>query len=95
VACHTGREQRALLRVVRAPDGTVRVDPAGRANGRGAYVCRDESCITNAIHRGGLSRALATTIPTSLEAALHHELPATPPPSHPESIIAGGSLGQE
>ena len=30
-----------LLRLVRGPDGVVMVDPDGRAEGRGAYVCRE------------------------------------------------------
>jgi predicted RNA-binding protein YlxR (DUF448 family) len=51
---------------VRAPDGAVRLDPSGRANGRGAYVCRDEACIAGATGRGGLGRALETTLPADL-----------------------------
>jgi predicted RNA-binding protein YlxR (DUF448 family) len=51
---------------VRAPDGTVRLDPSGRANGRGAYVCRDEACIAGATGRGGLGRALETNLPADL-----------------------------
>jgi predicted RNA-binding protein YlxR (DUF448 family) len=52
--------------VVRAPDGAVRLDPSGRANGRGAYVCRDEACIAGATGRGGFGRALETTLPADL-----------------------------
>ncbi|MEA2674948.1 MAG: hypothetical protein QOI92_2140 [Chloroflexota bacterium] len=51
---------------MRAPDGAVRLDPSGRANGRGAYVCRDEACIAGATGRGGLGRALETTLPADL-----------------------------
>jgi predicted RNA-binding protein YlxR (DUF448 family) len=51
---------------VRTPDGAVRLDPSGRANGRGAYVCRDEACIAGATGRGGLGRALETTLPADL-----------------------------
>ena len=54
------------MRIVRAPDGTVAFDPTGKANGRGAYVCRDEVCITGAFARGGLSHALATPVPAVL-----------------------------
>ena len=66
MACRTSRDKRDLLRVVRAPDGAVRYDAGGRANGRGAYVCRDEACIATATGRGGLAHALAATLPTSL-----------------------------
>jgi hypothetical protein len=70
VSCRTAREKRALLRVVRTPAGAVILDPTGRANGRGAYVCRDAACIGRAVGRGGLGRALDGPVPETLE----HEL---------------------
>jgi predicted RNA-binding protein YlxR (DUF448 family) len=66
VTCHEGRDNRDLLRVVRAPDGTVAYDPTGKAHGRGAYVCREETCIAGAFARGGLSHALSTPVPAVL-----------------------------
>jgi predicted RNA-binding protein YlxR (DUF448 family) len=66
VFCRTSREKRDLLRIVRAPDGAVRFDPTGRANGRGAYVCRDEACIQGVVGKGTLGRALGTPVPTDL-----------------------------
>jgi predicted RNA-binding protein YlxR (DUF448 family) len=66
VVCRTSREKRDLLRIVRAPDGAVRFDATGRANGRGAYVCRDETCIAGATGKGALGRALEANLPTDL-----------------------------
>ena len=37
-----------LLRVVRCPDGTVKVDLTGKMNGRGAYVKKDLEVIEKA-----------------------------------------------
>jgi len=88
VACRTARPQRELLRVVRAPGGQVGLDATGRANGRGAYVCRDATCIATATSRGALARSLTATIPTSLAG----ELAAA---AGLDSAFAGGSLGQE
>ena len=87
VACRTSRDKRELVRVVRSPDGGVSVDHTGRAAGRGAYVCRDTACITTAIHRGALSRALETSVP----AGLMDELVAT----INNDIVGGGIRGQE
>jgi predicted RNA-binding protein YlxR (DUF448 family) len=70
VACRTARTKREFLRVVRTPAGEVRLDETGRANGRGAYVCRDEACITTAIDKGALARALETRLPAELKAEL-------------------------
>jgi uncharacterized protein len=66
VSCREGRDKRDLLRIVRAPDGTVAYDPTGKANGRGAYVCHDEICIAGAFAHGGLSHALGTPVPAVL-----------------------------
>ncbi|MBA3877641.1 MAG: DUF448 domain-containing protein [Anaerolinea sp.] len=87
VACRTSREKRELLRVVRSPDGTIRADPTGRASGRGAYVCRELACITVAIDRGALSRALETPVPPGLR----DELASTVT----NDTIGGEARGQE
>jgi uncharacterized protein len=63
VACRTARAKRELQRIVRTPDGRVVLDPTGRLNGRGAYVCHDSECLTNAIKKGALARALETPLP--------------------------------
>jgi predicted RNA-binding protein YlxR (DUF448 family) len=44
VACRQVKSKRELIRVVRAPDGKILVDETGKANGRGAYLCRDRAC---------------------------------------------------
>ena len=61
VACRARRAQRELLRIARTPEG-VRVGPAARSPGRGAYVCPDPDCVERAVRRGGraLGRALRT-----------------------------------
>ena len=56
VACKRTRAKHELLRVVRAGDGRVRLDPTGSAPGRGAYVCPNERCTSIA------GRKLATAL---------------------------------
>lgn len=55
VGCRLVRPKAALVRIVRGPDGSVNVDHAGYAPGRGAYVCGRE-CLRLA--RDRLRRAL-------------------------------------
>jgi predicted RNA-binding protein YlxR (DUF448 family) len=55
--------------------------------GRGAYLCRDDACITRAIERGALARALETTIPPELREELMAGLK--------ERIEGGVANGQE
>lgn len=52
----------ALLRVVRTPEGAVEYDPTGRANGRGAYVCRNGDCVKAAKKRRAFSRMLKVQV---------------------------------
>jgi len=55
-----------LLRVVRDKDGNVSVDTTGKANGRGAYLKRDESVINKAKETKILDKALEVNIPDSV-----------------------------
>ncbi len=70
VACRTERQKRDLVRVVRAPDGTVDFDASGKAAGRGAYLCADGACWGTALKRRSLERALAVALPAELVARL-------------------------
>ena len=58
------------MRVVRSPEGTVRIDPTGRMAGRGAYLCRDAACWDTAGRKRALEHALKVTLPADLVAAL-------------------------
>ncbi|MGH2691024.1 MAG: RNase P modulator RnpM, partial [Actinomycetota bacterium] len=63
LACRRRRPKPELLRIVRSPEGEVGVDPTGRADGRGAYVCRDDpACRKAATRKGALTRALRLTL---------------------------------
>ena len=74
VGCREMKDKKALLRVVKAPDGSVSLDFGGKKPGRGAYVCPNEDCLRRAVRSRALSRALETQIPDevmeSLAAAL-------------------------
>ena len=72
---------------MRSPLGAVSADPTGRANGRGAYICREVDCITTAIDRGTLSRALEIPVPPELREELLGSVP--------ELTTQGGARGQE
>lgn len=60
VSCGAKSAKRSLLRIVATPDEGVDVDASGRANGRGAYVCRDGSCGPSGLQRGRVEHALRT-----------------------------------
>lgn len=55
--------KKELLRIVRTPEGELKVDPTGKMNGHGAYIRKDESVIEVAKKNNALKKALATDIP--------------------------------
>lgn len=59
-------EKRDLLRIVRTPEGSVIVDPSGKANGRGAYLKKDIEVIDKAEKTKVLERILETNIDSSV-----------------------------
>lgn len=87
VACHVQRPKRALLRVVHTPAGEVVVDETGKQNGRGAYLCRQQSCWEKALKQGSLNRALRTTLSAETSANLR-AFAATLPPVLPDEAAA-------
>lgn len=87
VACRTARPKRALVRVVRTPEGSVVVDPTGKRSGRGAYLCPSLDCLRLAERRGSLARALATSVPPAVVEALAESLAA----GAPGGVTAGES----
>jgi predicted RNA-binding protein YlxR (DUF448 family) len=70
VGCRLESGKPALVRVVRGPDGAARIDPTGRAHGRGAYVHASSGCIELARRRGALERSLKASVPPGLWASL-------------------------
>jgi uncharacterized protein len=77
------------VRIVRTPDGELKIDETGRLAGRGAYLCRDAACWTAALERGSLGRALEAPVP----AALHEVLTARA--AELTTTDEGGQHGEE
>lgn len=56
--CGTSSDKRSFVRIVRTPEGHVEIDPTGKANGRGAYLCTDPDCFEVARKRRRIDSAL-------------------------------------
>ncbi|MDH3674518.1 MAG: YlxR family protein [Anaerolineae bacterium] len=78
IACRQVKDKRELIRVVRTPAGKIIIDPTGKANGRGAYLCRDSDCYKKALNKEWLARSLTVSLSpidmAELQAALESEL---------------------
>jgi len=55
-----------LLRIVRTPDGEVKVDLTGKLNGKGAYLSKSLKALELAKKSKALNRALEVEIPDSV-----------------------------
>jgi len=76
VGCMEKYEKSELVRVLRTPDGDVKIDATGRANGRGAYLCRRRACLEKALKNRGLERSLDMKIPEAVMDELKKEMDA-------------------
>ncbi len=63
VVTHESLPKKELLRIVKNKDGEVFVDTTGKANGKGAYIKKDQDILSLAKKRKALERALETEIP--------------------------------
>lgn len=66
VVTHEKCLKKDLLRIVRCPDGVVRVDITGKMNGRGAYVKKDVDAIEKARQTKILDKHLEVLVPDSV-----------------------------
>jgi predicted RNA-binding protein YlxR (DUF448 family) len=66
VATSAQLPKKELVRIVRTPEGIVKVDLSGRSNGRGAYLAKSLEAIDLAKKKNALSRALDCAIPEEI-----------------------------
>lgn len=57
VVCRQTKDKKELLRIVCNASGEIMVDSTGKANGRGAYICKNEECLAMAKKKKCLDRA--------------------------------------
>ena len=55
--------KKELLRIVRTPEGEVKVDVTGKLNGKGAYISKSIEALKLAKEKKVLNRALEVNVP--------------------------------
>ena len=76
--CQEMKNKKELIRIVRNDEGEFSLDRTGKKPGRGAYVCRQEACLTRAIKQKQLERQLEVRMTEEVAAALQYELAHLP-----------------
>lgn len=74
LGCGEMKPKLQLVRIVRSPEGAISLDRSGKANGRGAYICRSVECYKKAVKSKKFERAFSTAIPENVSEQIVKEL---------------------
>lgn len=74
IACQERDSKRGLIRIVKNKDGKIFLDESGKANGRGAYICRDVECLKKAIKTKALNKSFKIEVHNEVYENLLKEL---------------------
>src|SRR5688572_24141418 len=74
--CRQKRDKRQLTRLVRTAEAGVLVDPTGKRNGRGAYLCDQPECWDKATRTQVLDKLFTTVVSEAEKAAIAAHRPA-------------------
>ena len=66
IGCMNSKPKRELIRIVRTPEGTLRIDTTGKMNGRGAYLCNDPACFERVMKGHKLNKEFEMQIADSV-----------------------------
>lgn len=69
--CRACKEKKELIRIVKNKEGDVFIDPTGKANGRGAYICKDGECASEAEKKKALERSFKSPVNKELFSQLN------------------------
>jgi len=78
VVCRETNTKRTLTRLVRTEADGIQIDPTGKRNGRGAYLCDKPSCWQRALTSDVLEKALRTEMTETDRQRVREAMPTHP-----------------
>lgn len=66
IVCHSMVDKRDLIRIIKTKEGEYLLDTTLKANGRGAYICKNPDCFAKMIKTKGLNRTFKENIPNEV-----------------------------
>lgn len=72
--CSEMKAKKELIRVVKNKDDDVSIDLIGKKPGRGAYICRNNDCLKEAVKTKRLERNLGVKISEEVYERLKNEI---------------------
>lgn len=74
MGCNEMKPKKELVRVVRSKEGEVSLDLTGKKPGRGAYLCKDLSCLKKARKSKRIEKVLEVSISPELYDTMESEI---------------------
>ena len=68
------KDKKDLIRILKTQDESIVIDATGRKNGRGAYICANEDCLSKAFKNKGLERSFKMAVDSAVYDELAKEL---------------------
>ena len=62
VVCRKMLPKNECFRVVKSTDGSYVLDTTGKLNGRGAYVCKDKTCLDKCVKTHAFNRSFKSNV---------------------------------
>ena len=63
IACQSTHPKNEMLRIAKSKNGSFTLDETQKSGGRGAYVCKNQTCIDNAVKKKTFHRSFKTKVP--------------------------------
>lgn len=74
LGCGEMKPKKEMIRVVKAPDGSVSIDFTGKKSGRGAYICRNAECFRIARKTRRFEKSLSCRIEDAVYEEMENEI---------------------
>lgn len=74
LGCHEMKNKSELVRVVKDKEGNIFLDLTGKANGRGAYICKNIECLQKAKKSNAIGRAFSQEVSEEIYGKMESEL---------------------
>lgn len=74
IGCGEMKSKKEMVRILKTEDEGIILDPTGRKNGRGAYLCPSAQCLQRAIKNRGLDRSFKQQVSKEVYETLEKEM---------------------
>ena len=74
IVCKEMKPKKELIKIVKNKDGDIFIDNSYKANGRGAYLCRNKICLDKCIKQKSLNKNFKCEIPNNILEKIEKEI---------------------